>query len=96
VIVSLDAIEKSMAEGPSEWNRIQEMLAEQGIEMIVNAEDHGIGLEMPDLPEGMTYQDAINLAREQLGDRIVGPWLFTFDLGSVSKTVEIEKDVKTD
>jgi hypothetical protein len=35
---------------------------------------------MPDLPDDMTYQDAIELAREQLGDRIVGPWVFEIDV----------------
>lgn len=80
VTVSLDAIEKSMSEGPEEWNRIQQVLAEQGIEMIVNAVDHGITLEMPNLPDDMTYQDAINLARQQLGDRITGPWVFNVEL----------------
>jgi hypothetical protein len=34
-------------------------------------------VDIPGLPDGMTMMDMVNMAREQLGDRIVGPWVFT-------------------
>jgi hypothetical protein len=76
VVVSLDAIEKSMQEGSKDWLRIQDALAEQGIQMTVEAQDHGVAADIPYLPEGMTFMDAVEMAREDLGDRIPGPWVF--------------------
>ena len=76
VVVSLDAIEKSMQEGSEDWLRIQDVLADQGIEMTVESQGQGVAADIPDLPEGMTFMDAVEMAREDLGDRISGPWVF--------------------
>lgn len=80
VVVSLDAIEKSMQEGTEDWLRIQDALADEGIEMTVESQGQGVSAEIPNLPEGMTFMDAVKMAREDLGDRISGPWVFEVEL----------------
>ena len=80
VVVSLDSIEKSMTEGPNDWYRIQAALAEQGIEMTVESQGRGVSADITGLPDDMSMMDAINMARGQLGDRIVDPWVFTISV----------------
>lgn len=80
VVISLDAIEKSMQEGSDDWLRIQTHLAQQGIEMTFAPQERGVAADIPNLPEGMSFVDVVRMAREGLGDRIAGPWVFEVSL----------------
>jgi hypothetical protein len=83
--VSVDYLTVSMAEGPDDWLRIKDVLAEEGIEIEVNfsqGEDGGGGIdvEIVSIPDGVDFNEAVNAARETLGDRLAGPWTFTVEI----------------
>ncbi|MBZ0294406.1 MAG: DUF4179 domain-containing protein [Anaerolineae bacterium] len=83
--LSLDVLETSMMEGPDDWARIAAALAEDGIDIDVifeQSENGGgsIRIEEVDVPEGFNLQEAADAAREALGDRISGPWVFQVEL----------------
>ncbi len=85
VALSLDYLTTSMREGPEDWERIETVLAEAGIDIDVIFEQGengggGIRIEEVDVPEGFDLQAAMNSARETLGDRIAGPWIFEVEL----------------
>ncbi len=82
--LSLDYLSTSMQEGPADWERIEEVLAEDGIDIDVIFErgesGGGMRIEEVDVPEGFDLQEALNAARETLGDRVAGPWVFEVEL----------------
>jgi hypothetical protein len=74
-----------MVEGPDDWLEIKDALAEQGIEIEVNYTQGeqgggGVGVEVVSIPDGVDFNDAVNAARERLGDRLGGPWSFTVEI----------------
>lgn len=81
LIVSVDYLTASMIEGPDDWLRIKDVLAEQDIEIEVNYAQGeqgggGVGIEVVSIPDGVDLTEAVNAARETLGDRMAGPWTF--------------------
>jgi hypothetical protein len=82
--VNVDYLTASMTEGPDDWERIRDVLAEQGIEIEVNFSQGegggGVGIEVISIPDGVDFNEAVNEAREMLGDRLAGPWTFTVEL----------------
>ncbi len=83
--LSLDYLTTSMAEGPQDWERIEAVLAEEGIDIDVifsQGENGGggISIEEVDVPDDFDLQAAMNRAREKLGDRLAGPWVFEVEL----------------
>jgi hypothetical protein len=80
--VSVDYLTASMVEGPDDWLEIKDALAEQGIKIEVNFTQGeqgggGVGIEVVSIPDGVDFNEAVNAARESLGDRLGGPWTFT-------------------
>lgn len=82
---SLNVLETSMMEGVADWEHIADVLAEDGIDIEVILEQGengggGLRIEEVNVPEGFNLQEAANAAREALGDRIHGPWVFEIEL----------------
>lgn len=80
--INIDHITVSMSEGPDDWNKIKAELAKRDIqiEVIFSPEQHGLNIEVLNVPEGVDYDQAVIEARESLGDWLHGPWNFTVDL----------------
>lgn len=80
--LTVSRLEVSLTEGPQDWERIRDILAEEGIEIEVlySPDQQGIGLNTDNVPEDVDLQAAILRAREQLGDVVSGPWVFTVEL----------------
>ncbi len=85
ITLTLDYLTTPMQEGPADWERIEDVLAEDGIDIDVIFEQGengggGIRIEQINVPDGFNLQEAMNSAREKLGDRVAGPWVFEVEL----------------
>jgi hypothetical protein len=80
--LKIDALERSMGEGPEDWQAIEGVLEEQGIEIDVEGGANHVGANpvILHVPEGVDFNAAVDAAQVELGMRIEGPWQFTVDL----------------
>jgi hypothetical protein len=82
--LTLDHFSVSMSEGPDDWNKIKAELAKHNIQIEVISVSHGLDVKVLSVPDGVNYDQAVNEAREALGDWINGPWTFKVDLPASS------------
>lgn len=82
ITVAIDHLSTSMPEGPGEWLQIKDVLAKEGIIINVKFEQgshggSGVSIDIVSIPKGVDFNDAVNAAREKLGNRLRGDWTFT-------------------
>ncbi len=80
--LTLDHFSVSMSEGPDDWNKIKAELAKHDIQIEVISVSHGLDVKVLSVPDGVNYDEAVNQAREALGDWISGPWTFKVTLST--------------
>lgn len=79
IALVITSLETTVPEGGAEWERIRQLLADEGISFTVVVAENGLRLDNLVVPPGVDFEAAVDRARVEMGNRIEGAWRFEID-----------------